>query len=989
VYVVDNIAQVVYKVSGGAVSLFAGTGKAGYSGDGGAATGAELNNPSSVAVDQTGAVYIADVGNYRIRKVVNGLISTVAGTGTPGFSGDGGPATAAQIGNFPLLTVAVDPNGNLYINEFVHIRKVTSNGIINTIAGSGTSGDTGDGGPAVNAAILASGVAADSSGNVYFADATDNVIRRISNAGIISTIAGDETRGYSGDGGPAIYAQVDGPEGVAVDTSGNIYVADTLNGRIRRISAGGIITTVAGDVFGGFSGDGGLAVNAALSYPNGVAASADGKLLIADSGNNRIREISPAGVIATIAGNGFENEAGDNGPAVNAQFLGPSAVSTTSSGSVLLGDVDDSLRQVSSAGIVTRVAGTGVLGYSGDGGPAVDAEIGEIGGIAQDAIGNVYLADSNSVVRKVAPDGTITTFAGNGYHGYSGDGQLATTASLNGPAGLVVDSSGNLYIEDNNNEVIRKVDNTTLTITTVVGKPFGGFGGDGGPANEALLQDPQGLAIDVQGNLYIADSGNSRIREVSAVTGIITTVAGNGIPGFAGDGGPATSAELEYPVGVAVDGSGNLYIADTGNNVVRKVSSSGIITTIAGTGGFGYSGDNGPALDATFYYVSGIAVGASGAVFVLDYYNNAARELTVCPVSVATSIAADSAAQTLTSTLTAAGSCQWAASNLPSWITSASAGAGSGVLSLTLQANTTGADRSATITVNGLSVAVSQRFTAELFQDVAPLEYYFDAVNLFKATMITSGCSVTEYCPTLNVTRAQMAVFIVRAVIGGDDFSYSQTPHFTDVQPTDFGFAWIQKMYELGITTGCGPALYCPNDSVTRAQMAVFIIRARYGSQTAFDYTPAPYFTDVPPTGFAYNYIQRMREDNITSGCGVSDYCPNNVVTRGDMAIFVMRGSFNQLLPPTEPIVASVTPATLINGTQATLTITGLGTHFAAGTTIVNAVPGLVVSGINVVNSTTLTATVTANVVSTPQPLSIWITDPTEEAVLPNGLKVQ
>lgn len=168
VYVVDNIAQVVYKVSGGAVSLFAGTGKAGYSGDGGAATGAELNNPSSVAVDQTGAVYIADVGNYRIRKVVNGLISTVAGTGTPGFSGDGGPATAAQIGNFPLLTVAVDPNGNLYINEFVHIRKVTSNGIINTIAGSGTSGDTGDGGPAVNAAILASGVAADSSGKCIF-----------------------------------------------------------------------------------------------------------------------------------------------------------------------------------------------------------------------------------------------------------------------------------------------------------------------------------------------------------------------------------------------------------------------------------------------------------------------------------------------------------------------------------------------------------------------------------------------------------------------------------------------------------------------------------------------------------------------------------------------------------------------------------------------------------------------------------------------------
>ncbi len=971
VYVADNIAQVVYKVSGGTVTLFAGTGQSGYSGDGGPATSAELNTPRSVAVDQNGAVYIADAGNCRIRKVVNGLISTVAGNETRGYSGDGYPATAAQIGDFYHLTVAADGNGNFYISDFANIRRVSSDGTINTIAGNDyASGDSGDGGPALNARITAYAVAADSSGNVYFPDPTYNVIRKVSSAGIINTIGGNQTSGFSGDGGPAINAQLNGPQGIAVDASGNIYVADTGNARIRKISAAGTITTFAGIGLAGFSGDGASAVNAALNYPNNVATSADGNLLIADALNSRIREVSPAGVITTIAGNGFINEAGDSGPAVNAQLLGPSAVSATGAGNVYIGDGGNNVvRQVSPAGVVARVAGDGIYGNTGDGGPAVNAEMSRISGIAQDGSGNLYLADDlNYVVRRVAPDGTITTFAGNGTVGYSGDGQPATSASLNSPWGLAVDSGGNVYIADRSNGVIRKVDRT-LTITTVVGQAPGGFGGDGGLAGAALLNGPQGLAIDAQGNLFIADAYNNRIREVSVVTGIITTVAGNGMSGYSGDGGFATSAQLQFPTGIAVDGSGNLYIADQGNNVVRKVSAIGIITTIAGTGARGYSGDNGLAIDATFNSVANIAVGASGAVFVTDLNNNAVRQLTICPVTVGTILAADSAAQSLTVPLTAAGNCQWAASNLPSWITSASSGTGSGILSLTLAANTTGADLTSTIIVNGLPLTVTQRFTTGLFQDVAPSAYYFDAVNLFKATKITSGCSVSDYCPALNVTRAEMAIFIVRAVLGGDTFTYSQTPHFNDVQPAAFGFAWIQKMYELGITAGCGPALYCPNDSVTRAQMAVFIIRARYGSQTVFDYTPTPYFADVPTTGFAYNYIQRMKEDNITSGCSVSNYCPANLVTRGDMAVFVMRGAFNQLLPPTEPIIASITPATLVNGTTATLTITGLGTHFAQGATIVTAVPGLVVSGVTVVNPTTLTATVTANAVAAPQPI--------------------
>ncbi len=334
--------------------------------------------------------------------------------------------------------------------------------------------------------------------------------------------------------------------------------------------------------------------------------------------------------------------------------------------------------------------------------------------------------------------------------------------------------------------------------------------------------------------------------------------------------------------------------------------------------------------------------------------------------------------------------CTWLASTNASWIAlSPPAGTGAQTLGVTAAPNTSAFEQMGTITAAGRTIQVTEWLTTQVFSDVPPTVYYFDAVNLLKARGITSGCSPTEYCPAESVTRAQMAVFIVRAVTGGDNFTYSPVPYFTDVQPADFGFAWIQKLYELGITAGCAPSLYCPNDSITRSQMAVFIIRARYGAETTFDYPADPYFTDVPPTGFAYSYIQRMKEDNITSGCSATTYCPDSSVTRGDMAMFVMRGAFNQLLPMAEPTLAGVSPTTLANGTSATLTITGLQTHFVSGATTLNVVPGLVVNSVTVVNATTLTANVTAETSSAPQPLSIWVTDSTEEAVLPNGLLVQ
>jgi sugar lactone lactonase YvrE len=337
---------------------------------------------------------------------------------------------------------------------------------------------------------------------------------------IITTVAGKNSVGYSGDGGPATNASLNSPSGVAFDAFGNLYIADQTNNRIRKVDTNGNITTVAGKSFSGYSGDGGPATNAYLYLPSGVAFNASGNLYIADQKNNLIRKVDTNGIITTVAG-----------------------------------------------------GGTPTYPSIGDGGAATNASLSVPTGVTFDAFGNMYIADRyNHRIRKVDTAGNITTVAGKSL-GYSGDGGIATNATLALPFGVAFDAFGNLYIADSNNQRIRKVD-TNGIITTVAGKNGSGYSGDGVAATNATLSFPFGVACDAFDNLYIADRNNNRIREVDS-NGIITTVAGNGSSGYSGDGSAATNASLNLPIGVAFDSSGNLYIADQNNERIREVHFAG------------------------------------------------------------------------------------------------------------------------------------------------------------------------------------------------------------------------------------------------------------------------------------------------------------------------------------------------------------------------------------------------------------------------------
>ena len=649
------------------------------------ATEAFLTSPRGVAVDDHGNVYIADTENHRVRKVdaESGVITTIAGTGEEGYGGDEGPAAEAKL-NWPT-GVAVDDAGNVYIadrnNE--RVRRVDPEGIITTFAGTGEWGydSDEDGGPATEALLnWPADVALDGDGNLYIADEYNNRIRKVNAGGTITTVAGmkrptlevgeeeeeDEDENI-GDHGPATSALLHRPSGLVLDEEGNLYIADRNHHRIRKVNAEGIITTIAGMADEGFSGDEGPATSAQLDRPSGVAVDEGGYVFIADTGNNRIRQIDPDGVITTLAG----GEDGGDGSDTDRQLAAPRDVAVDSDGNLYVTDTGNhQIHVIDDTGTATRVAGIEGLG---DGGPATEARLLEPAGLAL-VDGTIYITDTgNNRIRKVDADGIITTFAGSGERGDAGDDGPALEAQFNGPSLIAVDAAGNVYISDRLNHRVRKVD-TNGIITNFAGSgergPFEDQTdiGDGGPATEARLILPTGLAFDAAGNLYITDPGNHRIRKVDT-QGRITTLAGSGERSFSGDEGPAAEAQLSTPVGFEIDVDGNFYVSDFAwpRNRIRKIDTTGIITTIAETASFGgltvdlegnvyivestvgrilkvtpagvltiiagstqpgYSGDGGPATLAQLDEPKGIEVDEDGNVYFADSENNRIRKLT-------------------------------------------------------------------------------------------------------------------------------------------------------------------------------------------------------------------------------------------------------------------------------------------------------------------------------------------------------------------------
>lgn len=615
-YVADEANSTVRKITpNGTVTTLAGLAGTAGSSDG-TGSSASFFAPTDVAVDAAGNVYVADATNHTIRKITPaGTVTTVAGSAGTAGSADG-IGSAARF-NYPN-SVCVDSAGNVYVTDFRNftIRKIDASGTVTTVAGSAGVDGHADGTGGAASFYFPSGISVDSAGTLYVADAGNVTIRRITAGGVVTTLAG--TAGVTGSAdGLGSAAQFGSLNGLAADSAGNVFVADQINNTIRKITLAGAVSTLAGSVGVHGSPDG--TGSAARFYnPADVAADAAGNLYVADASNNTVRKITSAGQVSTQAGMAGDQGTTD-GAGTAALFYYPSAVAVDGTGTIYVADeYNQTIRKITSGGTVSTFAGTAGVSGAADG-VGSSAQFNYPSGVATDSTGNVYVADAtNQTIRKITSNATVTTLAGSAGVSGSADGS-GSSALFWSPTGVAVDSTGNVFVADFLNNTIRKI-TPTGAVTTLAGKA-GNPGSADGTGTAAQFNSPSSVAVDSSNNVYVADMSNGTVRKISA-GGVVTTLAGSAGQWGATDG-TGSAARFSLLLGIAVDGSGNVFVADGG--IVRKITASGVVTTVAGTANIFGSAD-GIGTAAQFNYVHGVAVDGSGNLYVADYYNNAIRK---------------------------------------------------------------------------------------------------------------------------------------------------------------------------------------------------------------------------------------------------------------------------------------------------------------------------------------------------------------------------